>query len=56
MSKCPNCGGKIGVQTSRVVGNSRERFIGCKEFCGCKSINRKEVVKLSEAPRRWRCG
>lgn len=53
MSKCPNCGGKIGVTTSRIVGNSRERFIGCREFCGCKEINRKVVVPLSLAPRRY---
>lgn len=53
MAQCPNCGGKIGVNTSRVVGDSRERFIGCKNRCGCKSINRKVVVSLTEAPRRF---
>lgn len=51
---CPKCGGKIGVRTSRVVGESRERFIGCKtKGCGCKEVSRKIVEPLSKAPRRF---
>lgn len=56
MANCPNCGGKIGVTTSRIVGKSRERFIGCKEFCGCKDVARKVVVPLSLAPKRYSYG
>lgn len=53
MANCPQCGGKIGVTTSRIVGESRERFIGCKEFCGCREVARKVVVPLSQAPKRY---
>lgn len=52
MAKCPNCGGTIGVQTKRAVGASIVRYIGCKEFCGCKSINRKlTTLAKDEQPR-----
>ena len=50
---CPNCGGKIGVTTSKIEGGSRVRYIGCKKFCGCKSVNRKVTAPLAEAPRRF---
>lgn len=53
MKRCPNCNGKIGVTTSRIEGSSRVRYIGCKDFCGCKSVNRKLSVPLSAAPPRF---
>lgn len=56
MANCPNCGGKIGVTTSRIEGASRVRYIGCKKFCGCKTANKKQSVPLSSAPPRFYYG
>lgn len=53
---CPNCGGKIGVTTSKIEGGSRVRYIGCKDFCGCKSVNRKVIAPLAAAPPRYSYG
>jgi hypothetical protein len=52
MSKCPNCGGTVGVTTKRLVGSSVVRYIGCKKFCGCKEVRRKlTTLAKNEFPR-----
>lgn len=53
MAKCPKCGATVGVQTKRVVGESVIRYIGCKEFCGCKEVNRKLTTTVKGDPQRF---
>ena len=52
--QCPQCGGRFGVVNTKIVGENRVRYFGCKEFetCGFRPEDNKEIVPLVQAPRR----
>jgi formate dehydrogenase maturation protein FdhE len=51
MKKCPKCGADIGVTSTRISGENRVRYLGCKG-CRCKELKSKQVVPLKYAPPR----
>jgi len=49
---CPRCGAPVQVTTTRIVGDFRVRYLGCRR-CG-HSTGDKLLVPIAYAPRRVR--
>jgi hypothetical protein len=50
---CPRCGSILQVVNSKVVGDTRVRYIGCRR-CGFRPENNKTLVPAIYAPYRRR--
>lgn len=49
--RCPNCGKTFATLNTRVVGDTRIRYVGCRE-CKVRPKDNKVYVPLQYAPRR----
>lgn len=51
--QCPveECGGKLLVYSTRIVGNSRVRYLRCN-LCGATPEHNKQMVPLEYGPSR----
>ena len=50
---CPRCGAILGVVNTRIIGQTRVRYIGC-HGCGFRPEGNKMVIPLVYAPPRVR--
>jgi C4-type Zn-finger protein len=54
--RCPICGGHMQVVNTKIVGNSRIRYYGCRA-CGFRPADNKVTVPIQFAPpRNFRVG
>lgn len=46
---CPRCGGHIQVVNTKIVGENRLRYLGCRK-CGYRPPQNKLIIPLEYAP------